>query len=313
MKLYYFLLLLTIFACNNSTQTTSTEVSTETESEVKSEPQIEKQAVVKQQAELKTSLNTTFKDYKIEAKTADGKFKIAASNPKGNAIETADIELEGEVKFVEVFDMNKDGRPEICMVEKTSMGEKLHACSLTPFSALPIHIPMMKLADFQGNDAYQVEDGQLMRTYTKTDGSTAKIAYNLVAGEAGFRLEPHGIAANEMDDKVFGTYATEGYPEDYWQRLTISDNGLGEIVINVTTSKTKGNRPDCSFESIGKLINGKITAPLNFRAEDIKGTMVLTQIENGWKVDIEKEENRLNLMYFCRDGASLAGSYLKVE
>ncbi|MEN0048613.1 MAG: hypothetical protein AAF806_16245 [Bacteroidota bacterium] len=309
MKLYYFLLLLAIFACNPSNQTSLTEESTEIESDVQPEPQIEKQAVIEQEAELKKSLNTTFKDYKIEAQATNGKFKIAASNPKGNAIETADIQLEGEVKFVVVFDINGDGRPEICIVEKTSTGEKLHACSLTPFSALPIHIPMMKLADFQGDDAHRVEDGQLMRTYTKTDGTTEKIAYNLVAGEAGFRLEPHGISAKEMDTKVFGTYAKE----DHRQQLTISDNGLGEIVIKITTSNKKDNRSDCNFESVGKLVNGKITAPLDFRTEGLKGTMLLKQIENGWEVFTTDLNDLSELMQFCRGGASLAGSYLKVK
>ncbi|MEM8527485.1 MAG: hypothetical protein AAGG68_22785 [Bacteroidota bacterium] len=313
MKLYPFVFLFTIFACNNATPTTSTEVSTETENENQAESKIKKNTVVKQQVELKKSLNTTFKDYKIEAKVADGALQMAANNPKGNAIEMSDIPLEGELKFVEATDMNGDGRPEICVVEKTATGEKLHACSLTPFSALPIHLPSIKLTDFQGDDAYMIEDGQLMRSYTTTKGKQAKIEYNLVAGEAGFRFEPHGIRADEMDGIVFGTYITAGYPKDYdyWQKLTISDNGLGEIIINITAIQTENGRPVCSFESIGRLVAGKITAPLNFKVENIEGTMVLTQIQNGWKIDIEQEKNRPNLMYFCRGDLSLAGEYLR--
>lgn len=313
MKLYAFLLLFIILACNNSTSTTSIKEPTEAQTEAQDDVQIEKNATIEKPMELKKSLNTTFKDYKIEAKATDGKFKIAASNPKGNTIETADIELEGEVKFVEIFDMNEDGRPEICVVEKTSTGEKLHACSLTPFSALPISIPMMKLANFQGDDAYRVEDGQLMRTYSTTNGITAKIAYNLVAGEAGFRFEPHGISAKEVNEKVFGTYAIENYSKDNWQKLIISDNGLGEIVINITASQTKVDRPDCSFESVGKLVNGKITAPLNFKTDGLKGTMLLMQIENGWEVLTTNPNDLLELKQFCKNEKSLAGKYLKVE
>jgi len=313
MKLYYFCFLLLIFACNNSNKTTSTEVPAETETETQNEILIEKKTTIEQQVpELKKSLNTTFKDYKIEAKAEDGRLKIAATNPKGNALEVSDIELKGDLKFVEILDMNSDGRPEICAVENTSTGEKLHVCSLTPFSALSVQIPMMKLANFQGDDAYRVENGQLMRSYTTTSGKTAKIAYNLVAGEAGFRLEPHGIRADEMNNKVFGTYFAEAHSDDYTQKLTITDNGLGEIVINIIVTSDKSGKPYCSFDSVGELVRGRITAPLNFRMEGLKGTMLLTQMDNGWKISTTKEEDATELMKFCQNEVSLAGKYHKI-
>ncbi|MEL6941582.1 MAG: hypothetical protein AAFO82_02860, partial [Bacteroidota bacterium] len=169
------------------------------------------------------------------------------------------------------------------------------------------------LAKFKGDDAYQVEEGQLMRTYTTTENKQAKIAYNLVAGEAGFRFEPHGVRADEMQSKVFGTYVTEGYPDSYWKKLAISDNGLGEIVINITASEIQDGRPDCSFESVGQLVEGKIIAPLNFRKESSKGSMLLMQIENGWVVLTTNPNDGEELKQFCKSGKSLAGKYLSVD
>ncbi len=116
-------------------------------------------------------------------------------------------EIDGSVTGIEVADLNGDGSPEV-YVYINSAGSGSYG-SLVAYSAnkkkslSEIYLPPLEddpenSKGYMGHDGFKVSEGVLVRSFpvynpgdsnATPTGGTRSLEYQLVAGEAGFRLE----------------------------------------------------------------------------------------------------------------------------
>lgn len=112
----------------------------------------------------------------------------------------------------------------------------------------------------------------------------------------------------KMDGPGFeGTYVTIGYPKRYWQSLSISAS-KDSYDVKFTASKIQ-EEPGCTFSSRGTLKKDTLYVPI--KRGGVAYNLILLQQGNKLQVHTQNPADRLQLMQFCRGGATLAGEYYR--
>lgn len=119
------------------------------------------------------------------------------------------------------------------------------------------------------------------------------------------------VEEREMKERLTGEYVSEGYfrrDEGYdWIKVTISIGEDEEFYIEVT-SRDDIKKPTCTYEGRGELLGED-----SLRSE-FQGRGILFRVQGKTLViEPEKTEDEGLLYYFCSGGASLRGSYMRVE
>ncbi|MEM9849242.1 MAG: hypothetical protein AAF847_15260, partial [Bacteroidota bacterium] len=256
-RLLLYILLPLLLACQNSSKTKSTTAITTTDTmDITIYQDVDSSVeIIKSQPILR---NYEYDDYTFEVNPEVESLQVIARNPSGSKIEDLGINVEGELKSTHVMDMNADGNPEFVIISQTPNGEEVQVYCFTKRTALPVYVADEMLEDVAGEVSFAVKDNQLVCSYLATDGSQSSVSYNLVAGEAGYRLEPWGMSPAAMKTKVYGTFISAEPAEYIIRKMTISDNGLGEIVVRITATDTQRKAQICNFTAIGRLVKGEI-------------------------------------------------------
>lgn len=108
-----------------------------------------------------------------------------------------------------------------------------------------------------------------------------------------------------------GRYVSEGYSrrlEGYdWISILITGKKGNAVDISVR-SRSDIKNPTCTFDSVGTIID-KFTIKSEFNGKNI-----LFKVDNKTlKIEMEKEADRNLLYYFCSGGATLEGTYKKID
>ncbi|MFA6251949.1 MAG: hypothetical protein WCX74_00875 [Candidatus Paceibacterota bacterium] len=111
---------------------------------------------------------------------------------------------------------------------------------------------------------------------------------------------------NQPSD-IEGEYFMNSQEGGYYQKLEIGKNTENLYRIAV---RYGGSIKGCSFDAMGKLLNGKIEIPLGDVEPGLKQTMFIAF--NGNKASISTSgEDKSELGNFCNNKGSLAGEYIK--
>jgi len=110
---------------------------------------------------------------------------------------------------------------------------------------------------------------------------------------------------------VIGNYVSEEYSkrsEGYdWIAIMISEKENNLLKISIRSRADK-KRPTCTFDAVAKKINDK-TYQSQINGKSILFTFTDTQIS----VTTENEEDQGLLYFYCSGGASISGSYQKIN
>ncbi|MEM9887345.1 MAG: hypothetical protein AAF849_15735 [Bacteroidota bacterium] len=254
----------------------------------------------------------SFGDYQFELNTKGKNLEISTKTPSGKSIEGLEIDLEGTLKKVAVTDMNQDERPEFVVISASAAGDKAKVYCFTPHSAMLVYLADDNLEQFQGESEFDVKSNQLIQTYRTKKGVKAKVSYNLVAGEAAYRLEPHGMSLEEIKERVYGTFASKNQLKKLEQQLIIRDNGLGEIVVEINAIDVSDKTQVCNFKGIGKLVDGQIRVRLSSQNKNLEGELLLRSLENGWNIALKGAQYQSDLRQLCDEGTIL-GDYYRLK
>lgn len=308
MKYLFFSCLLFIFACQSSNTEDATQVvENEENTAVDSMAMSSEEA---QQRPLNKPQSFNYNQYEVQLIQEAGNILVDARTPAGKQLERTNIEAKGQLMQAELLDLNGDDRPELAVVTKATNGsEQLEVYSFTPNSALPVYIDQN---DLVAGQSYEISNGRIY-SIKEENGQEKRVSYNLVRGEASYRLEPHGMTPQEMEATVYGEFASDPYPNTYHQNMTIRDNGLGEMVVNFKASATKNGKADCQFEVIGSLVNGEIIIPLSRFGAKTSGTIQLKSMKDGWEVIADSPKQQTIANDLCQGGATILGKYKRVQ
>lgn len=308
MKYLFFSGVLLVFACQPSN--TNEAAQTEDNEAVGLVDSAEVEEVATSQRPISEPQSFNYNHYEIQLFQEAGKIIVDAKTPAGEQLAQTNIEASGQLMQAELLDMNKDDRPELAVITKAKNGaERLEVYSFTPRSSLPVYIDE---TDLTADQHYEISNGRIYSTYND-NGQQKRVSYNLVAGEASYRLEPHGMTPQEMEVKVYGEFASDPYPNTYHQNMTIRDNGLGEIVVNFKASAAKNGEADCEFEVIGNLVDGTIRVPLSRFGIRTNGVVLLQQMTDGWEVLADSPKQQTMVNDLCQGGATILGKYKRVR
>ena len=110
---------------------------------------------------------------------------------------------------------------------------------------------------------------------------------------------------------VIGNYVSEEYSkrsEGYdWIAIMISEKENNLLKISIRSRADK-KRPTCTFDAVAKKINDK-TYQSQINGKSILFTFTDTQIS----ITTENEEDQGLLYFYCSGGASISGSYQKIN
>jgi hypothetical protein len=255
----------------------------------------------------------SYGDYRVHIEREDNLIQINARTPNNQPLERVEIDMPGQIQQTELTDLNNDGRPEVVVIGRNEDGqEQLAVRSISSTSALPVYVDQGSLNAKPNSHHYEIRDGRIFDLYETTDGKRQQSSYNLVAGEAGFRLEPHGISLEELNNSVYGEYVSDPYPNTYRQRLMIRDNGLGEIVVKFSSGAGTNEKSDCELQGVGRLVNGEIRVPLSYFERSMGGALSLTSTNDGWEVMTVSPEQQTVINQLCPSGVGILGKYKRV-
>lgn len=110
---------------------------------------------------------------------------------------------------------------------------------------------------------------------------------------------------------VFGDYVSEDYSkrsEGYdWVAVSVTETENNQLNISVRSRADK-KEPTCTFDAVAKKVNDKAYQT------QIDGKSILFEFTNAQiSITTEKEEDEGLLYFYCSGGASIAGSYLKIN
>lgn len=255
----------------------------------------------------------TYAGYSVRIEENGNDLSVNVTTPDNKKMETSTIRVGSQVRQMELMDMNADERPELVVISADENGdEQLAVKSLTPNSMLPVYLDTRTLNAQLNSNNYEIRDGRIYHIYNNQKGEQKRSSYNLVAGEAGFRLEPHGVSLEELNTKVYGEYVSDPYPNTYRQQLTIRDNGLGEIVVQFQSTMGNDEQEVCQLEGMGRLVNGEIQVPLSYFERSLSGNLTLRATSVGWEVMTPSPKVQTTVSQLCSDGMGILGKYKRM-
>jgi len=126
-------------------------------------------------------------------------------------------------------------------------------------------------------------------------------------------------AAAGVPQAWFGDYADPEYPDNgWWRKLTVAPGTTpAEATVTFTSTSTRSgsDEPDCSFAGTGTWVNDRLEAPIEWKASDgVAVTMTIAVTGDTAMVSATGGSDPvLGLGWYCRGGATLAGSYPRVR
>lgn len=102
-----------------------------------------------------------------------------------------------------------------------------------------------------------------------------------------------------------GTFVSLGYPNRYWQSLTVYSSA-GEHRVAFSAADING-QPGCRYEALGAVKNDTLFVPMD--QNEPTQQIIVTKDVRVLKVATKNFEDRLGLMQFCSGGGSLIGTY----
>jgi hypothetical protein len=128
-----------------------------------------------------------------------------------NDLGSMEVEADGTIGNVEVADLDANGYPEIYIYVTSagsgSYGSLIAYASNRNLSISDIYLPPLEddpaaVKGYMGHDEFAVVENSLVRRFpiyldgdmnAAPSGGTRQVQYHLVAGEAGWRLEPYKV------------------------------------------------------------------------------------------------------------------------
>ena len=162
MKYLFLLFSFFVLACQ-STDTTSKSVSN-TESNVANDL-MPNEASTTSERIVATNNTMTYAGYSVRTEENGNGLSILAKAPDGKALEIMNMEMNGQVRQMELMDMNEDDRPELVIVSADEKGgnrvERICLLCLWPHLCEPFlwGAPIRRLCSVQLRDAC---DGQAL-------------------------------------------------------------------------------------------------------------------------------------------------------
>ena len=108
-------------------------------------------------------------------------------------------EIEGNIVFSEIADLNADGSPEVYMYIENQKENRVYSSllaysvnkglSMSEIYLAPLSHDKKAFDKYEGNDEFRVVENTLIRRFPIKDNKTKQIQYKLVAGEATWQLK----------------------------------------------------------------------------------------------------------------------------
>jgi len=108
-------------------------------------------------------------------------------------------DIEGEIIYSEIADINSDGFPEVYIYTNSLKNGKIYAntiaysvnggLSMSDIYLPPLNSDKKAFENYEGNDEFAVVEGTLVRRFPIKDNKTKQIQYKLRAGEASWQLK----------------------------------------------------------------------------------------------------------------------------
>ncbi|HYQ55986.1 MAG TPA: PliI family lysozyme inhibitor of I-type lysozyme [Draconibacterium sp.] len=110
---------------------------------------------------------------------------------------------------------------------------------------------------------------------------------------------------------VLGNYVSDDYSkrsEGYdWVAISVSETKNSHLNISIRSRADK-KKPTCTFDAVAKKVDDKVYQT------QIDGKTILFQFTNAQlNITTEKEEDEGLLYFYCSGGASIGGTYLKIN
>ncbi|EAQ42440.1 PliI family lysozyme inhibitor of I-type lysozyme [Polaribacter sp. MED152] len=110
---------------------------------------------------------------------------------------------------------------------------------------------------------------------------------------------------------VIGNYVSEDYSkrsEGYdWVSVAITEANNNQLNISIRSRADK-KKPTCTFDAVAKKVDDKVYQT------QINGKSILFEFTNAQiSISAEKEEHESLLYFYCSGGASIAGTYQKIN
>ncbi|MDO1502308.1 PliI family lysozyme inhibitor of I-type lysozyme [Winogradskyella maritima] len=113
------------------------------------------------------------------------------------------------------------------------------------------------------------------------------------------------------ESNVFGNYVSEDYSkrnQGYdWVAISVTEGESNHLNVSVRSRADK-KKPTCTFDAVAKKVDD------NVYQTQINGKSILFEFTNAQiSIATEKEEDEGLLYFYCSGGASIAGTYLKIN
>lgn len=140
----------------------------------------------------------TYNDFGFFIEQKANKVSIFSSNLKYSKKPIIN-EIEGNIVFSEIADLNADGSPEVYMYIENQKENRVYSSllaysvnngfSMSEIYLAPLSHDKKAFDEYEGNDEFRVVENTLIRRFPIKDNKTKQIQYKLVAGEASWQLK----------------------------------------------------------------------------------------------------------------------------
>ena len=239
---------------------------------------------------------------------------LLTSKYKGVSRET--YILSGKMNKSFYSDINSDKNKELFISTKSKRGKVvLNGYALNSEQLIPIQINEIPGIGKTNFKSFSKSRNQIIESFQvmAPDKSIIKkeLRYNLVNSETGLTLKPQGYTTKQLKSFI-GIYASnDGGKSKNYKTLDVSQNKLGEWVVEIKVRKKNTTKTICNFKTIGHFYDRDLYVPLGYENPEFSGTLKISFVEYVASIYTQDTDDVQEMAAFCNNLASLAGNFKK--
>lgn len=256
-----------------------------------------------------------FKGYKINIVSNPLKDSTTVTITKNKEV-LITKDLRGAFRNKITADLNKDGNEELFIATNSAKkNNDLAAFSFFDYGPMEIYKREFRKMDEVSNSIYTVEYNQLIEEYNDKSASnkSKKLYYNILAGEAGFYLQPEGWSPQQRDE-LEGFYAAqENKKLGEYKTLNFNKNDDGSWEAIVKVKKISDKSVLCEFRTVGHFIDKNFYGPMGFLDPSIKGNLEIFFLDNSAIIYTADKKDYKTMAVVCDNKTAIAGTFKKTS